>query len=85
MGNGSMMKGKEWKNSYFSDNNKMFEGEWIKDERNGEGFLADSKEKTLTEGWWRHGKIEGKTTITRLKHLGQIKLLSSKELSLLHR
>ena len=56
--------------TYFSDGNIIYEGNWNKDDKSGEGFLINPKEKTITEGWWRQGKIEGKTTVSKLKNLG---------------
>lgn len=38
---------------YKSDNNRIYEGEWLKDERNGQGYLIDPIEKVIIKGNWR--------------------------------
>lgn len=38
---------------YKSDGDKIYEGEWSKDERNGEGYLINSCEGFIVKGNWR--------------------------------
>jgi hypothetical protein len=40
--------------------------------------LIDPIEQTITQGWWRQGKIDGKTTVYSIKDMNKVNILSSK-------
>ena len=41
----------------------MYEGSWDKGKRHGDGSLIDPNIGTILKGFWRGGKLEGKTSI----------------------
>ena len=63
---------------YTKSDETIYEGGWGKDERNGEGYLIEPKKGEIIKGYWRQGKIDGKTTVLRMEDLGQVRVLEEK-------
>ena len=63
---------------FFKASGQIYEGNWIKDEKSGEGYLIDPKEQTITKAYWRQGRIDGKTVILPWNDIGQVQMMAQK-------
>ena len=61
-----------------SDGDKVYEGQWQKDLRHGEGALIERDR--ILQGVWRHGKLEGRTVVLPREQVGAIQVLAAKGL-----